>query len=362
MNPLREDLHALAEQAPAVDLAALAVRGARRRRTTRLAVAIAAATCLIAGGGTVLFQQLLPKPPVVLTPPQTTAPPLPAEGVGPVEQAYRQNCRTTACTKPAWRIVTRDGDTYELAPSRETGPLEVTADGRRLAYYNSKQRTIVVRDLASGRTWKSPLTQPAKDFSTEYALRLSPNGLRFIVSGWGGSREPNKLVDVERGTVSDLPRGWWPVSVSDGSGPVVLTKAHDKTSQVWMLGHDPITIPDFTYAYSALAPDGRTLARLGQTVEANRSPMVQPDGSIVLFDAARGGKETRIPLSGIPAELQPARLGSWLNATEVTVVAAPGSPRGPASIVYAVDVRTGKSRELFALRQHGTYLIPGLVD
>ncbi|MFI7126666.1 hypothetical protein ACIBQ1_13305 [Nonomuraea sp. NPDC050153] len=361
MNPLREDLHALAEQAPAVDLAARAVRGARRRRTTRLAAAVAAATCLIAGGGAVLLQQVLPKPPVVLTPPETTAPPLPAEGVGPVEQAYRQDCRTATCTKPPWRIVTREGDTYELASAGETGPLEVTADGRRLAYYDSKQRTIVVRDLASGRTWKSPLKQPAQDFSVEYALRLSPSGLRFIVSGWGGRREPNKLVDVERGTVSDLPRGWWPVSVSDGSGPVVLAKPYDKTSQVWVLGHDPITIPDFTYEYSALAPDGRTLARLGQTVKANRRPMVQLDGSIVLFDAVGGGRETRIPLSGIPAELRPSRLGSWLNATEVTVVATPESPRGPASIVYAVDVRTGKSRELFALRQYGTYLVPGLV-
>ncbi|MFG6199200.1 hypothetical protein [Nonomuraea sp. JJY05] len=363
MNSLREDLHALADQAPAVDLAAQAVRGARRRRATRLAVAIAAATCLVAGGGTVLFQQLHPQPPIVLTPPETTVSPLPSEGVGPIEQAYRPECRTTTCTKRAWRLVTHDGDTYELPATLGTGPLAVTADGRRLAYYNSKQRTIVVRDLASGKTWKSPLKQPAEDFSAsnERTLRLSPSGLRFIVSSWGGRREPNKLVDVERGTVSDLPRGWWPVSVSDGSGPVVLAKPYENTSQVWVLGHEPITIQDFTYDYSTLAPDGRTLARLGQTFDENREPMVQQDGTIVIFDAVQGGHETRTPISGIPEELHPSRLGSWLNATEVTVVAVPESSRGPTSMVYAMDVRTGKTRELFALRDYGTTLVPGLV-
>ncbi|MBE1590708.1 hypothetical protein ACFPOI_06705 [Nonomuraea angiospora] len=363
MNPLREDLHALAEQAPTVDLAAQAVRGARRRRATRLTVAIAAATCLIAGGGTVLLQQLRPEPPVVLTPPETTVSPLPSEGVAPIEQAYRQDCYAATCAKRAWRLVTRDGATYELTAASGIGPLEVTADGRRLAYYSSKQRTIVVRDLASGRTWKSPLKQPAEDFSGsgEYTLRLSPSGLRFIVSSWGGRREPNKLVDVERGTVSDLPRGWWPVSVSDGSGPVVLAKPYDEASQVWVLGHDPITIPDFTYDYSALAPDGRTLARLGQTFDPDRRPMVQRDGSIVVFDAVQGGRETRIPISGIPEELHPSSLGSWLNSTEVTVVAIPESSRGPVPVVYAIDVRTGKTRELFALHDYGTTSVPGLV-
>ncbi|MGS2647297.1 hypothetical protein [Streptosporangium sp. LJ11] len=362
MNTLREDLHALAEQAPAVDLAARAVRGARRRRTTRLVMAAAAVTCLIAGGGATLLPQMHLAPPVVLTPPETTVLPLPAKGVGPVEQAYRQSCPMTGdpCARRAWRIVTGGGDTYELAEAFEKGPLEVTADGRRIAYYSSEHRAIVVRDLASGRTWKAPLKQPAEDFAVEYALRLSPGGLRFVVSGWGGRRKPNKLVDVQRGTVTDLKRGWWPVSVSDGSGPVVLAKPYDMTSQVWVLGHDPITIRDFTYDYSALASDGRTLARLGQTVDRDRQPMVRRDGSIVVFDAVSGGRETRIPISGISEGLYPLRLGGWLNTTEVTTLAAPESPDRP-SVVYAVDIRTGKSRELFTLREDGVKVVPGLV-
>ncbi|MGP3916410.1 sigma factor-like helix-turn-helix DNA-binding protein [Nonomuraea sp. 10N515B] len=59
VNTVREDLHALAEQAPAGDLAARAVRRPRRRRATRLAVA-AAAVCVIAGGGGMLLHQERP--------------------------------------------------------------------------------------------------------------------------------------------------------------------------------------------------------------------------------------------------------------------------------------------------------------
>ncbi|WP_113705603.1 hypothetical protein [Nonomuraea lactucae] len=112
MKTLREDLRALAEQAPAVDLAAQAVRGARRRRATRLAVMTAAVTCLIAGGGAMLLQKVRPAPAIVLTPPETKVLPLPAKDIGPVEQAYRPECRSTAkaCAERAWRIATREGD------------------------------------------------------------------------------------------------------------------------------------------------------------------------------------------------------------------------------------------------------------
>ncbi|WP_165974394.1 sigma factor [Nonomuraea deserti] len=363
MRTLREDLRALGADAPEVDLAERALRGARRRRATRLAAVAAAVVCVIAAGTAVLIQQVRPQPPIVLTPPETRALPLPARGVGPVEQAYQPRCRPTSsggCRTLPWRIVTRGGDTYEI-PSGP-GPVSVTADGRRIAYYSGEHHAIVVRDLASGKTWTSPLTQPEEDFAAEYALRLSPSGLRFIVSGWGGEREPNKLVDVVKGTVSELERGWWPVSVSDGDGPVVLARPYDSATRVRLLGHDPITLREFTYDFSALAPDGRTLARLGKVVDPDREPRVRGDGTIVTFDAITGGGERRTAVSGIPEGLVPARLGGWLSATEVVLLASREQPRGgPSSMVYAVDVRTGRARELFSPRADGIYVVPGLV-
>ncbi|MEU4226030.1 hypothetical protein AB0F17_17175 [Nonomuraea sp. NPDC026600] len=358
MNTLREDLHELAAHAPDVDLADLAIRGARRKRVVRLSLAAAVVAVGIAGGSAIRFQEVRPMPPVVLTPPETKALPLPAKGVAPVQQAYRPSCRG-GCKESEWRIVTRSGETFKMPAG--PGPVEATADGRRIAYYSEKDRRIVVRDLASGRIWKAPLKQPKQDFAVEYTLRMSPNGLRFIVSGWGGRREPNMLVDVEQGTVEQLDKGWWPVSVADDDGPVVLAKPYDDTTQVWVRGHKPVTIPDFTYDFSALNPDGRRLVRVGQFL-SREAPRVQRDGTIVTFDALTGGMQARVAVSGIPGDLKPAKLGGWLNAEEVTLIAIAESPRSAVqAVAYAVNVLSGQARELFPLHAEGAYAVPGLV-
>ncbi|MCA2219906.1 hypothetical protein [Nonomuraea aurantiaca] len=358
MKTLREDLHELAAHAPDVDLAHLAIRGARRNRAVRLTLAAAVVVVVgIAGGSALLLQEVRPRPPVVLTPPEVKAVPLPEKGVAPVEQAYRLFCRG-GCRETGWRILTRSGETFQLPAG--PGPVEATADGRRIAYYSEKDRGIMVRDLASGQIWKAPLKQPKRDFAVEYTLRMSPNGLRFIVSGWGGRRKPNMLVDVEQGTVEQLDSGWWPVSVADGDGPVVLAKPYDKTTQVWVRGRKPVTIPTFTYEFSALSPDGRRLVRVGQVL-GHGTPMVREDGTIVTFDALTGGSEQRVPVSGLPGDLRPAKLGGWLNAKEVTLVAVAESPRsGGSGVAYAVNVLTGQARELFTLRGE-QYAVPGLV-
>ncbi|MEV4393103.1 hypothetical protein [Nonomuraea sp. NPDC049607] len=49
-----------------------------------------------------------------------------------------------------------------------------------------------------------------------------------------------------------------------------------------------------------------------------------------------------------------------MNATGVTVPAGPESSRASAPVVYAVDVRTGRSREVFAVREDGLNVVPGL--
>lgn len=360
MNTLREDLHDLAAHAPDVDLADLAIRGARRRsRVARLSLAAAVVVVGIAGGSVVRLQQeVRPVPPVVLAPPETKALPLPKKGVAPVQQAYRPSCRG-GCKETGWRILTRSGETFQLPAG--PGPVEATADGRRIAYYSEQNRGIVVRDLASGRIWKAPLKQPKQDFEVEYSLRMSPNGLRFIVSGWGGRREPNMLVDVEQGTVEQLDRGWWPVSVADGDGPVVLAKPYDNTTQIWVSGQKPVTIPDFTYAFSALSPDGRRLVRVGQVL-SREAPMVRIDGTIVTFDALTGGTQARVRVSGLPGNMLPDKLGGWLTANEVTLIAVEESSRsGAAEVAYAVNVLSGQARELFPLHAEGKYVVPGLV-
>ncbi|NUR85252.1 MAG: hypothetical protein HOY71_14300 [Nonomuraea sp.] len=166
-------------------------------------------------------------------------------------------------------------------------------------------------------------------------------------------------MDLETGTVTELKKGWWPVSVADGTGPVVLAKPFDDVTRLWVLGRDPVTIAEFTYEFSALAPDGHTIARVGTTYDPDRRPMRERDGTIVVSDVM-GGDERRVTTSGIAEGLRPAKLGGWSSDREVTLLATPEEPGRP-SMVYAVDVTTGQARELFALRDDGKSSVPGLV-
>ncbi|GAA2394894.1 TolB-like translocation protein [Nonomuraea africana] len=348
MNALRDDLHELALEAPSVDLASRALAGARRRRAVQLAVAVAAAVAVVTGGTAILVRG--PEPSIVITP---QVRPLPSSGVGALQQAFQRQGR--------WHLVTHDGQSYDAGGIiKGDGPLAITPDGRRIAYFDEKQRTIVLRDLAGGEVWEAPLRLPARTFEAEFALRLSPSGMRMLVAGWGTGRERNVLVDLGDGSVKELDKAWFPVSVSD-TGEVVLARPFEDSTRLRVLGHDPITVPDFTYEFSGLAPDGRTIARLGQTHDPGRTPQMEHDGTIVLTDAIAGGDRPKVRISGIPSGLNPARLGAWLSADEVTLLAVP-SDRGQTSTVYAVNVRTGQAREFFVTEDAPKNIVPGLVS
>lgn len=359
MNDLRDDLRDLALEAPSVDLAARAMALARRRRAVRLAVTVAAAVAVVTGGTAVLLTyDGASDSSVVITRPTPSAPasvrPLPRKGVGALQQAYQKNGE--------WRLVTWQGEVYdasELIPEGE--PLTITQDGRRIAYFDRELHTIVLRDLDSGHVWEAPLTLPDGVFETEYALRLSPSGMRMIVAGWGTSQARNVLIDLDAGTVKDLDKAWFPVSVSD-TGEVVLIRPFEDSTTLRLLGHDPITLPDFTYYFSTLGPDGRTIARLGQTLDRDREPQIQEDRTIVLTDVISGVDQDKIALSGIPDTLHLVRLGGWLNKEEITLHTAPEVAReGPPAVVYAVNVHTGRARALFEAAPAQKTLIPGLV-
>ncbi|GAA2790219.1 hypothetical protein [Nonomuraea dietziae] len=163
MNALRDDLHELALEAPSVDLASRALAAARRRRAVRLTVSVAATVAVVTGGvavavgaperATVVTPQVSPLPSDVIT---QEARPLPGNGVGALLEAYQQQGR--------WYLRTREGQSYDAGEVIQgDGPLSITADGRRIAYFDRKLRTIVVRDLASGQIWGAPLQLPARD-------------------------------------------------------------------------------------------------------------------------------------------------------------------------------------------------------
>ncbi|WP_371782365.1 hypothetical protein [Streptosporangium subroseum] len=383
MNLLRDELHGIADEVPPVDLAERAIRGARRRRAGAMALTVATAVAVVTGGTTILVNGTprAERPVVFTTVPETVpdvseaVPALPKKGVGPLIRAYSSPCRLSidaskACVGGRWWVSTASGATYELTEAmglaladskRVIGPVTITQDGRRIAYYSEKQRAIEVRDLASGRIWKAPFKIGDGDLDGNHVLRLSPDGLHLIHTSWNnGSKWSSVLVDMETGRTTALGAGWYPLSVGDGGSPVTLTKWHGKTTQIWVLGNKPITIKSSTRQFSALGPDGRTLVRLGAASGQTTGLFSR---EIIVLDAVGGG-ERPVPVKDVPEEQDLRDLGAWVSDTEVTLRTVPGSPRPGDSItpkLYAVNVHTGKARELRKTDSQDLSVLPGML-
>ncbi|MEV4745176.1 hypothetical protein AB0K21_02250 [Streptosporangium sp. NPDC049248] len=380
MNLLRDELHRIADEAPQIDLAERALKGARHRRAITLALVVATAVAMLTGGVvtvvTVVNGGLRGEGPIVLTPVPEVVPALPKKGVGPLARAYTHLCPPptiddTDCVDGRWRVVTTSGVTYELTAAlglrnvgKEVllGPVAITQNGRRIAYYSEKQQTIEVRDLRSGRIWKAPLTISKDDLDGENFLRLSPDGLHLIYTNFGGRPRPySVLIDIAGGETSALNGDWFPVSVGDGGSPVTLVRPYDSTTRIRVLGNAPVTVKDFTYSFSALGPDGRTLVRIGSPRGRDAKPTPERPRTIVTIDAISGRENPEVAPQGIPEELSPSHLGGWVSETEVTLLAVPKLPRSGTPTLYAVNVHTGKTRQLRTFDSETTGVLPGLI-
>ncbi|MET8049641.1 hypothetical protein ABZU75_18785 [Streptosporangium sp. NPDC005286] len=377
MNLLRDELHRIANEAPQIDLAERALKGAKHRRAITLALAVATAVAVLTGGMvTVVNGGPHGERPIVLTPVPEVAPVLPKKDVGPLARAYTYFCPPptiddTDCADGQWRVVTTSGVTYELTAALGLentnkkvllGPVAITQNGRRIAYYSEKQQTFEVRDLRSGRIWKAPLTISKNGLAGENFLRLSPNGLHLIYTNFGGRSKPySVLIDMAEGKTTTLNGDWFPVSVGDGGSPITLVRPYDRTTRIRVLGNEPITIKDFTYRFSALGPDGRTLARIGSTRGRDAKPTPERLRTIVTIDAISGRENPEVPVQGILEELIPSHLGGWVSDTEVTLLAVPEFPGSGTPTLYALDVHTGRTRQLRTFDSEITGVLPGLV-
>jgi WD40 repeat protein len=214
---------------------------------------------------------------------------------------------------------------HETAGARQTGRVEVASpddppvrcalsgDGKRLAVATRRDR-VRIYDVAGGKERAVLGEAGAEDRTGLRGLRwppdlvFSPDG-RTLAGAWGANAL--RLWDVGSGR----PRaaagvghagGVHAVAVSP-DGKTVTTKGADDTVRVWDLagGREKARFPVPADAVgSALSPDGRTLAVLGE-------------GSIVLRDLAAGRDAGRLPLIVRPAPW-------WLG-----IVALPGGAFSP---------------------------------
>ncbi|MFI7641863.1 hypothetical protein [Nonomuraea sp. NPDC049400] len=104
---------------------------------------------LATGALTVLLIALIPRDPAGTAQPADRARP----SQGPAAYAYL--CESAAAEGPQeecanWRVVTRGGKTWELTDADGGNPVDVSADGRLIAYERASDHQIVIRDLVSG--------------------------------------------------------------------------------------------------------------------------------------------------------------------------------------------------------------------
>ncbi|MFI6515493.1 hypothetical protein ACIBF1_08045 [Spirillospora sp. NPDC050679] len=390
MSPhLNHVLRELAEQAPAPspDLAGRVITRARRRRRTRLiaapAAAVGAVAVIVAGSVLTTGERAAPVPPAgpLITPPgEVLNPgplpgPLPTKNVAPIRFAFLDYCGQKGGSKGTsskgdcgqWRLVDRSGKQWRLADgigaySTSTGdymnasaPLEISPDGRRIAYYQSGRERFVVRELTSGRITPLALPVPLAELRKNHsALSFSGDGRRLALTFGDPEIVRSVLADTTTGTVTALPKARV-AGLSRDASTIVLAEGGFRATGLALAGPDGKVRSrvrldprvDLTGAGGAnlLSPDGRTLFATDQRLKR-----------ILLVDT-RTGKVTRT----LPTRLGGGRVLSirgWAGPSKVFTVAdvsdrngpprpsrtAPGRQEVPATASRAsvVDLNTGE--------------------
>ncbi|GAA3256152.1 hypothetical protein [Nonomuraea helvata] len=365
MTRFRDELHLIAAQAPEVDLAERAVRGARRRKAATFGSAVASlvataltATVLItAPGGATMTSQI--------------ADVLPASGVDPAAYAYydfcgrrwdpQKNTRTFGQECAQWRLVTITGESFRMPEAVSVyteqspdnymntgGPVKISSDGKRVAYYSEKDQRFAVRDLADGRIWLTPQTV-TRQTMVKGGMRmvLSPDG-RFL----GQQSWTSTVTDMETGRLTEIPEGWHVQRIGNGGSPVVVSDDHDRLG---LFDGGKVTPLNTSEAeISELSADGRTLAYLdGEEIKDN--VVTRGVDEIVTVDVTTGKVLSKAKFTDVPKDLRFPRIGGWHSPTEVVISdvrkdtswrdGKDGVPT-QGEVTYAIDVNTGRVRKL----------------
>lgn len=384
MTRFHDELDRIAAQAPTVDLAERALRGARRRRLTNIIGTAAASLAAVALCAAVLLSGSA-------DPQRSTASTLfsevlPASGVEPLSHAFYDFCgkewdpgKNTDTLGPKecaqWQVVTRGGQKYRVPEalsvySEQSGenymntgaPLAISADGARIAYYSEKDQKFAVRDLDSGQIWLLPEVVDRRTLVAKGAqLRFSADG-RFIGASVVGRAAA--VVEVETGATTPVPDGWY---ISKVGSPVVVTDGDNAFGLLADGKVTPFPVKGSWITASELAADGHTLAYLSGVSDGINS---RPADSLVTVDTATGKTLSEVTFKGAPKDFGPMHVGGWVSPTEILVVdnlrsSRPSREATPTlgDVAYAVDVTTGQVRKLATYSYRawaGDLVIPGL--
>ncbi|GGQ14345.1 hypothetical protein [Streptosporangium pseudovulgare] len=382
MTRLRRALNGVAEEAPMVDLADLALAGHRRRRRVTALLAAATVVTVAAGATTAAVASIrsdgvaaarqteaaaapLRSHDAAATPqPEAAVPDLPGGRVGPLAYAYPTPCevdrerKTVDCAAVEWRVVTRSGTTYRLPQALAFNdrarrvPVAISRDGRMLAYYSRHAQAHVVRDLVDGSEVTSPVTVKEERIGIGSMLVVSDDGRHVAFDPREGSKEPGLLIDVRTGKTVRIPGKYEPVSIKDGVAELVRYVKTD----LWLMpvtgGGRPVRFAGTYIIFSELAPDGRTVAAVEMKDFRKRR--------FTLLDTAGGRAPRKVTVRGLPEKAGVIGTGPWRSGSELTLFALDAK----GTHVYGVDIGTGRARRLadHPGKPGGFLVLPGVAS
>jgi hypothetical protein len=347
MTRLREALSGLAEEAPMVSLADVAIAGHRRRQRVTMAATTAATVAALVASAAVATV-VWPRGAYPAAPQRADAvADLPDGKVGALGYAYKTPCDVSEdnqvinCRVQEWRVVTRAGTTYRVPQALtvtrkgDRVPITISRDGRMLAYYSREAQAHVVRDLVTGAVMTSPVKVKEERVQVGNQLVVSDDGRYVGFDPRVGSKDTGLLIDVRAGKSVPIPAKFEVISIKGGIAELVRYGRTD----MWLMpvtgGGKPVHFDGTFIDFSEIAPDGRTLVANDHNDYRNKRQ------TLTVLDAKTGRIVRKVPIRGLPKDGGFHGASIWQSPSEVLILS-----EGKKAGTYAVDIETGKARRV----------------
>lgn len=262
--------------------------------------------------------------------PLASAPPplpvLPAATTDPIRYGMRvrrelfpERIEPFASSEPSegWLVVDASGRRWRLPDALPETIVQVSPDGRKLAYYSFARMQVVIQDVTTG------------------AITPIPTAFYDVALSFSADSRYLAMEQVDDVVIADARSG---VVTRVRAGGQFLGWAGDR---LVMSSYDGIKI---------LAMDGSVIAEpRAAELESIWDLAVSPDGKAIAVPSGgrvlilgHNGKVLRKVSPDLPPTAEPRRIYRWLGPGEVLLYA----PGYGSATVYAMDVRTGATRPI----------------
>ncbi|MBP2707470.1 PD40 domain-containing protein [Microbispora sp. RL4-1S] len=234
-----------------------------------------------------------------------------------IRYAYRVDTPVTGLTEGSYWVVITESDQRLLVEDATPSDLEISPNGRKLAYHSRSKREVVVYDLPSGK-----ISRISKADASDNGLYFSPDGRRLAFTSedklyvWDGKRRRVPGLGPES-TLYGWLTGGRALLIDDSEG----VRAVDLSGTVLFSTEDSDHVGPL--------PDGKTWIDVGS--DENRF--------------TRYGRRTGRRSMRLPTTVRPHRVECWTSA-DTFVISTYGY--GP-SHYYRIDIETGEAEPLPAL-------------